>query len=394
MSTALPVVGFLWAQFSAYHVDRLEAVGARLAGRARVIAVEVATKSQLYAWEPSGEVAGTEKITLFPGRSYESISPARRWFAKFVALRRCDTVFFGVGYSEPDIIVLSWALHLVGVRVVMMTASKFDDRARSAGFELFKKMLLSSYSAALVGGCRQQSYVRYLGFRRRVVQPGYNTVSMARVRREAAAALAEDTAFKARPFIFVGRFVEKKNIEMLLSAYAQYAALAGEAAHRLMLIGSGPLDAKMRQQCCDAGIEELVDTPGFLAAPQVSAMLARGLALLLPSREEQWGLVVNEALAVGLPVVASSQIGAREALVHNLINGYVVEPGAEDAMVRAMVAVADDEANWQRMSAKSLEYSWLADAERFADSAELLIFHDAEPARSDHMRFAAMIGAH
>ncbi len=393
MSAPFPVVGFLWAQFSAYHVDRLEAVAARLAGRARVISVEVATKSQLYAWEPSGAVKDTEKLTLFPGGTYESISPARRWLAKFFALRRCDTVFFGVGYNEPDIIVLSWALRLVGVRVVMMTASKFDDRPRSAAFELFKKLLLSSYSAALVGGCRQQSYVRYLGFRRRTVQPGYNTVSMARVRREAAVALAENTPFAARPFIFVGRFVNKKNIEILLSAYGQYAAQAGKAAHRLMLIGSGPLEAKMRQQCRDVGIEGLVDTPGFLPAPQVSAMLARGLALLLPSREEQWGLVVNEALAVGLPVVASSQIGAREALVHNLINGYVIEPGGVEAMVHAMTAIASDAENWQRMSAKSLEYSWLADAERFADSAELLIFPGAEPARSDHARFAAMIGA-
>ncbi|MCH7629213.1 MAG: glycosyl transferase family 1, partial [Proteobacteria bacterium] len=122
-----PTIGLIWTQFSAYHVDRLEAVGRRLAGRARVLSVEVASKSATYAWDPSGEVAGTEKKRLFPGESHEAIPIWRRFRAELKVLRQCDVIFVGVPYSEPDIIALSYILRAMGKRVVMMTASKFYD---------------------------------------------------------------------------------------------------------------------------------------------------------------------------------------------------------------------------------------------------------------------------
>ena len=75
-------VALLFAQFSAYHIDRCEAVARRFAGRAEVLAVEVATTSATYAWEVSGAVAGARKLTLFPGASYERVGWPRRLWAQ------------------------------------------------------------------------------------------------------------------------------------------------------------------------------------------------------------------------------------------------------------------------------------------------------------------------
>ena len=118
-------IGLLWAQYSAYHVDRCEAVGRRLAGVHDVLCVEVSTSSKVYDWEPSREVMGARKVTLFPGQTYESVPVLKRMRRQFSVLRKCDIAFFGIAYSELSILVLAVLLRLCGVRVIMMTASKF-----------------------------------------------------------------------------------------------------------------------------------------------------------------------------------------------------------------------------------------------------------------------------
>jgi glycosyltransferase involved in cell wall biosynthesis len=377
----LPGVALVWAQYADYHVDRCTAVAQRLVGRADVIAVELATASHTYAWEPAGAVPGARKVTLFPGAMVEDIPLFRRFLAQFRALRRCRAVFFGVGYNEPDVIVLSWLLRLLGVTVVMMTDSKFDDKPRRARFELFKQFVLLPYNAAIVAGKRQAAYVRMLGFRHRRVLPGYDVVSVERIRAQAARPLApHGKPFAQRPFVFVGRFVEKKNVERLLDGFALYVAQAGAKARRLQLVGSGPLEAQLRRRVEVLGIADRVDFLGFRSSADVSGLMADGLALLLVSTVEQWGLVVNEALAVGLPVIVSHPVGARDLLVRNLVNGFTVGPRSPESMAEAMLETGRSETAWRAMVEASHAMAWLGDCERFADAVELVLFPDVEAA--------------
>lgn len=373
-SEKLPRVALLWSQFSAYHVDRCEAVAARLTGKADVLAVEVATASQTYAWEPSRKPAGCIKITLFPGAEFELIPRFKRLTAMVRTLWRCRMVCVGIGYNEPDVILTAWALRLLGVRVVMMTDSKFDDKQRSASFELFKRVLLSAFHAAIVGGgARHIAYVRFLGFKRRTVLPGYDSVGLERIRAEAQQPLAPlGTAFAQRHFIYVGRFVEKKNLPRLIEGYKQYAVQTGAEARRLRLVGSGPLEQELRDQIVRFGLEQKVEILGFRTSADVSQLLAQSLALILISKVEQWGLVVNEALAVGLPVIVSQQVGARDVLVRNLCNGFVLAHDDTSALGAAMLELAGDESSWRAMVAGSHGRAWLGDADRFADAVEAL----------------------
>ena len=367
-------VALLFAQFSAYHIDRCEAVARRFAGRAEVLAVEVATTSATYAWEASGAVAGARKLTLFPGASYDSVAWPRRLWAQLMALWRCDSVLVGIGYNEPDIIVLTWLLALLGVRVIVLSESKFDDKPRRVGAEMLKALILAPYRAAIVGGHRHLAYFRFLGFRRRPVLPGYDTVDLARVRAMGGGVAApEGAAYASRDFIFVGRFVGKKNLVELVEGYALYAKAAGAAARRLVLIGAGPEEAAIRARAEELGVSGLIDFPGFLGAEAVAQRLARGLALVLPSAEEQWGLVVNEALAFGLPVIVSPAVGSGDLLVRNLVNGFVIELNAPGGLAAAMTALAGDEGRWCAMVEASHSRAWLGDTERLADAAEALI---------------------
>lgn len=378
-------VALIWEQFAPYHVDRVEAVGRRLAGRAEVLSVEVATTSDTYDWKPSGEVEHARKVTLFPGQSYDQIHPLRRLWRQWRAVCRARMVFVGVGYDRTDIIALSWLLRLTGRQVVAMTDSKFDDRPRGAFREWLKSQVLRSYSAAVVAGRRQADFLSYLGFRSRPLVPGYDTVDGARIRREAGSATETDHA--DRSFICVARLVPKKNLFTLVQAFARYTEL--DATPRQMVIaGAGPLAEPLARQVAALGIGHLVEFTGFIDPAEVSRRLAASLALVLLSSEEQWGLVVNEAVVLGIPVVASHAVGSGDALVRNLINGFLFEANAIEGAALAMLQLATDEASWRRMANASLDRSWLADSERFADAVEVLLFpQQAAEARGNVARY-------
>jgi len=371
---SLPRIGLLWAQFASYHIDRAEAVGRRFAGGWDVTAVEVATASRTYQWQPSGALDAARKVTLFPGQVYDDIPWHRRLWAQWSALRGCRIVFVGIGYDQPDILCLGWLLRLTGHRVVMLTDSKFDDRPRWVLREAGKALLLRCFHAAIVAGRRQRDFVWMLGFGgRRAILPGMDTISVARVRSLAQRELERPLPFAEREFVFVGRFVPKKNVLRMIEAYARYAGQAGEAAHGLRLVGAGPLEPAMRELVDRLGIAERVHFSGFLPDAEVPRVLAGALALVLVSTEEQWGLVINEAVALGVPVITSFPVGAGDALVRSGENGFLVEAGAVDGIAAAMTQAASSEALWQRLSAASAARGWLADADRFADAVEVLV---------------------
>jgi glycosyltransferase involved in cell wall biosynthesis len=385
-----PSIGILFEQFAAYHVDRCEAAAARLQGRFRTLAVEVATSSTVYAWEASGGVTGAEKATLFPGRRFEEVGWFARLRAEFAALRQCALVFVGIAYSRPDVIVLSWLLRLAGTRVIVMTESKHDDQPRHAAAEWIKRQLLRAYYGAVVGARRQAEYMHSLGFAGRPVVPGYDAVSVERVREQART--VAPVAWEDRPFIYVGRFVAKKNLARLLAAYARYVEQAGSSPRPLVLVGDGELRAGLERVAADLGIAARVQWRGFLGADAVSRALAASLALCLVSTEEQWGLVVNEAVSLGLPAIVSTPVGARDALVRAGRNGYVVEPDDIEGIAQAMFELGNDRARWDRMAAHSAERAWLGDSERFADAVELLAAPPAPEAVERIARFEREVG--
>lgn len=392
MAKPLPKIAVIWAQFGPYHVDRCAALARRFAGRAEIIAVEIATASRDYAWKPSGEVPGARKITLFPGRIVEDVPRWRRLLAMWRALRGCETVLFGIGYGLIEGVVLAWLLRLSGCRVVLMTDSKYDDKPRSTWFEAVKCFALLGYSSAIVAGSRQIDYVRSLGFRRRAVLPCYDGVGTDRIRDEAGAPPAPDgLPFAERHFLFIGRFVAKKNLDMMLRGYADYVSRSGTAARRLQLVGGGELEPQLHALAESLEIAGKVDFLGFLDSKEVNRRLARALAIVLVSTEEQWGLVINEALALGLPAVVSTPVGARDLLVRDHVNGRIIDPADSRVLGAALSDIAADEQAWRRMCQASREMSWLGDCDRFVDSVEVLLDPQAQGAADNVARVLAAL---
>ena len=367
--TGLPTIAIVFAQFAAYHIDRVEAAAQHFAGRAHVVGIEVATGSRAYAWEKSGDLHYAEKRVLFEDAQYEAVSLIRRFGALRRASKDADTIFVGLPYSDPAALALMWWGRVWGKRIIVMSESKEDDFQRRPSRERMKRGLLRSAHGALVGGPRQIAYARQLGFEARPVLPGYDGVGGARIRRQAG---SPKIAWQERSFVYVGRFVKKKNLRRLLEAYALYVRKAGSPSRRLVMVGDGPLRPELEELAVGLGIVQQVEWAGFLSAAKVSEMVATSLALCLVSTREQWGLVVNEAAALSIPVIASSPVGATDLLVEDGRSGFVVGPDDVEGIADAMVKLSRDHAAWSRFCERSRQLADRGDVAHFAAGVAVL----------------------
>jgi glycosyltransferase involved in cell wall biosynthesis len=182
-------------------------------------------------------------------------------------------------------------------------------------------------------GERQADYARRLGFSgTRLWQGAY----ACEWERFAAARLPAHR--RERKFLFVGRFVEAKGIDVLKEAYRTYRTQAPDP-WALECIGLGPLKSVLEG-------EEGVEMPGFVQPQDLPKTMATAGAFVLPSREENWGVVLQEAAALGLPLIATEACGAGVHLLRDGWNGFTVETGSARDLTRAMIRMhqASDEA--------------------------------------------------
>jgi glycosyltransferase involved in cell wall biosynthesis len=132
-------------------------------------------------------------------------------------------------------------------------------------------------------------------------------------------------------FLFVGRLIERKGLDVLLRAFSLVEG--GE----LWVAGSGPLREYVSQP---AAQDARIHLFGHVGGEALSDLYAQADALIVPSLYEPWGLVVHEGLAHGLPVIATDQVGAADDLIETGVNGYVVPAGSPGATAAAMRQVA------------------------------------------------------
>ena len=166
--------------------------------------------------------------------------------------------------------------------------------------------------------------------------------------------------------LFVGYLIERKGVRYLLEAAP--AILARHPDLRIVLIGKGPEEQRLREQAEALGIAGSVVFAGFLPHAEVIEWMQRSLLLVLPSVEEGQGAVLLEALAAGTPVVGSNVDGIAEVITPQVGRLFpVADTAALASQVNDLLATA---ACWQQASdaARSLAldtYDWRVLAQRY-----------------------------
>jgi len=149
----------------------------------------------------------------------------------------------------------------------------------------------------------------------------------------------------------VGRFIPRKGCDWLLRGVAQ--ARDGGADIRMIMAGVGPEEARLRSLADALGVP--VAWRGFVDQPSLPRVYAEANAFAFPTLDDPFGVVLIEAAATGLPLVASPFAGATEDLVRDGINGFVVDPTQTTAMAEAIARLAHDPELRMRMGRRSYE---------------------------------------
>lgn len=388
-----PRLAFVWETFGPYHMDRCEACARHFRDH-EVIGIELCRHSGIYAWEPTGAGLAFRKITLFADSRGGEVGGWRHFRALTLAcLRSGAQHVFLCGYEMPQVFLAAIVLRLLGRRVIVMQDSKFDDKPRIWPKECLKALLYRPYSAALAGSPRSRAYLEFLGMARGRIALGYDAVSVERIARLADSPPAPGgLAHEHRHFTAVARFVPEKNLAAALDAYAAYCRDHAGAPRELHLCGSGALEPMLRERAARLGLSG-VRFRGELSQEAVARTLATSLALLLPSIEEPFGLVVNEAVALGVPVIVSDNSGARDLLVRTGVNGYVVEPDNVEGIAHFMGVLDGDPAEWARLALNAQRFRPLADVGHFMRGVEQVLEALGRPTRRALPSFRKAAGA-
>jgi len=132
-----------------------------------------------------------------------------------------------------------------------------------------------------------------------------------------------------RPVVlFAGRLIPKKRADVLIRAFAE-TALSTDAD--LVIIGDGPERSALEALVSQSGLSDRVHFPGFVQPAEMATWYAMADLFVLPS-SETWGVVVIEALASGLPVILSDEVGCHPDAINDPAVGSVVPVGDSDAL--------------------------------------------------------------
>lgn len=168
-------------------------------------------------------------------------------------------------------------------------------------------------------------------------------------------------------FLFAGKFVPKKRPADLIRSLS---AAAGNVSMQVLLVGSGTDEPELKRLANDAPVP--VTFAGFLNQSEMPAAYAVADCLVLPSDAgEVWGLVVNEAMACGLPAIVSAEVGCAEDLVEEGVTGMVFRCGAVHELADCLRRMAGDPEEAVRMGARARNRVRDYSAERAADGIQL-----------------------
>lgn len=278
------------------------------------------------------------------------------------------------GWTQPAYLRLAKAMRKQGVYVICGGVdNQWQGTLKQRLGILMARWRLHPYFDALwTPGQRAAQFARKLGYSESRNLEGFYACDY-----ESFAPIGQwrlnqqGTAAWPHRFLYTGRLTEGKGVRDLLAAYTAYRPRATQP-WELWIAGSGPLASVVEET-------PHVRLLGFVQPEEYADLLKETGAFILPSHFEPWGVVVQEAMAAGLPVICSQACGSSDELVEVGRNGYVFPIGNEHALTELLCAISSDDQRVGHMGAVSFQM-----AKKYTPSkwAEALVTHWREHTRS------------
>ena len=401
------IIAVMWTALGPYHAARLTAAAKHLAAAAcQIVSIEIARSTATYPWQVVHNACSFRREILFPQEDYFNLNPAavRKRVSEVLSTVNPHVVATN-GWAHPESQqAIAWCRRRRRA-IVVMSASKYDDAPRRWYREMVKRRIMNLCDAALVGGSPHRGYAIRLGMTPGRVFVGYDAVDndyfMHASRR--AGNTADDCTLPGlgEPgdfFLASARFVERKNLEGLLMAYKVYRQIHKAPPWRLVVLGDGNRRQAMENLIRGERIEG-VTLAGFRQIDDLPAYYGRASAFVHPAHREQWGLVVNEAMACGLPVIVSEKVGCAHDLVEEGVNGWTFDPTSIEGMAHGLGRMrdlsAEGRANMGRRS-REIIAGWSPErfAEGLSNAARAAIDHAHRRKRTLSLVDRALLGAY
>ena len=351
----------IFINIGGYHAARLQAAYSACQAQGwKFTAIQVTDDTLEHAWGNCISNISVPVETLLPvGSKSNNIRKDTFSSKASEALLQC------LNRLKPDAVFLpGWAFPFArkGLRwchqnkalPILMSESKEDDTPRNWWQETIKSWLIKRYKAALVGGQPHKRYLIKLGMPADAIFFGYDVVGNDVLHADKIKSLS--SPFEKPYFLAINRFVSKKNLLFLISSYAAYRQVAGEKAWDLVLCGDAQQRPQMEQQITELALKDVVHLPGFLQQDALLPYFAHAKCFIHASIQEQWGLVVNEAMAANLPVLVSNRCGCFEDLVIEGVNGFGFDPENSQQLTDLMLKVSSGEVDLAKMGNAALEH--------------------------------------
>lgn len=296
--------------------------------------VEIAGKGSPYSFDVATAPVGELRwFQLFTSRAMEEIG----------AGEAVDAVIQKLDELDPDVVIagpIAFPSGSAAARwcsrkkrpVVVFDDARLDDVPRPWYVDWVKRQVYSLVDAMVIPAPTHDSTYRYFGFQKGQLFYGVNVVDNTFFSRHGeTAGFSRQEPFLQFSFLLcVGRQIPKKNWKKLLMAFRNIAGNLHAVAWSLVFIGDGPEHGELVALAGDLLDRQIFFVP-FRQQSELVHYYHKASALVLPSLfGETWGLVVNEAMVAGLPILVSEKCGCAEALVKDGENGFVFDPDSQE----------------------------------------------------------------
>jgi glycosyltransferase involved in cell wall biosynthesis len=326
----------LWAKYKGGVFSRLYSLALAVGDDVRVVHIA----------ETEGQRIGLAKVDLsyhqypyhllFTG-SYDGQSLLRKaWSLARDIVRYPADVTILPCYDLPEYWVMLFTCMLLGRKRAVFSDSTILDRPRTGIKETAKQFFFSRCHGFFTYGTRSKEYLQSYGVPEHKIHLRCQAAALphdyssADVMKRYESERMEGTL----RFLYVGRLSPEKGLEDLLAAFRLVHTRHPDS--KLELAGSGPMKDSLIERAAELGISANVTFLGSRDIEELAELYVGSDVLVLPSHSEPWGLVANEALSYGCPVIVSDACGCAPAVVKENVTGFTFRAGDVTGLSEAM----------------------------------------------------------
>ncbi len=214
------------------------------------------------------------------------------------------------------------------------------------------------YSDACIAvGTRSKEYLKLLGASESKIFVAYSTVNTSFFNQIGHVTKGEKEKLRKRiglktnnVILYVGQFIKRKGVDYLVDAYQEVKKKFNDVS--LLLVGYGSLKEDLEKRIDNQNINDVFFI-NHVEPKDMAKIYSLATLFILPSLEETWGLVINEAMAVGLPIVTTDKVGSSVDLVKPGYNGFIVPSADSKALKDSIYKIIKDDTLIKKMSGES-----------------------------------------